>query len=90
MKIYKPAGMPSYAFVDDPDDDEPVKRVNAESEEEEKDDKSKGDGLVEDSDDSEDEESADELDVEDDESEDEAPTLLLKRSEVGRKKEDSE
>ena len=88
MKIYKPAGMPSYAFVDDPDDDEPVKRVNTEeSDEDGKEEKAKDDALVEDSDDSEDEESADELDVEDDESEDESPpTPPPAKKKRGRKK----
>ena len=87
MKIYKPAGMPSYAFVDDPDDDEPVKRVNVEESDEDESKGSKQDELVEDSDDSEDEESADELDVEDEESEeDEPPTPPPAKKKRGRKK----
>lgn len=88
MKIYKPAGMPSYAFVDDPEDDEPVKRVNVESEEEEEDSKQKSE-LVEDSDDSEDEESEDELDVDEESEEEEEerpPTPPPTKKKRGRKK----
>lgn len=93
MKIYKPAGMPSYAFIEDPDDDEPVKRVNKEeSDSEEKSDSNGKSELVEDSDDSEDEESEDELDVEDEESEDESPPtpppVKKKRGRKKKKKDD--
>ena len=91
MKIYKPAGMPSYAFVDDPDDDEPVRRVNVEESDEESTNNAskKEETLVEDSDDSEDAESEDELDVEDAESEDDSETVpppVKKKKVVRRRK----
>ena len=71
MKVYKPPGMPTYAFVDDPDDDEPVRRVNVEESDEGDDNEKSKSTLVEDSEDSDDNESEDELDVEDEESEEE-------------------
>ena len=75
VKVYPATRMPSYAFIEDEDDETPVKRSPSEEESEEKSVEKPTSSMVEDSE----EEEEDELDEEEEEEEEEPPPVPKKK-----------
>lgn len=87
IKLYLPATMPSYAFIDDEDDETPVESANVEPVKQVVTSSSTAPQLIEDSETDEEDEDEDELDLDDEsEEEDEVAPLPKKVVKVKRKR----